>query len=245
MKILTSSAIKLLYITIATVLLFLGCKKDELTAAQWGERAYAKRSEIQALSANIPCSQKLKVSVQTIQNDCSPQFFMILESDMAKYEKLKKEYLNFLNKQYAAWTREGLIIEICSESLWATDQPIKIDCINDKLQLITSATLPVEEAKLLIDATKTQIDNLISAQTCSSEASWAYTRMINHKTMTIEYITFSRTTDYKALKEKVSLYNRLNFNVIAAEQKGSNLRPEKAVEKIECVSGKPVIKYSN
>jgi len=245
MKFLIRTTTKFIYLAVFASLLFLGCKKEELTSSQWGERATAKRNEIQALASNIPCSQKDKVGVQTIQQDCSVQYFAILSSDITKYEQLKKEYLSYLNKQYEAWYKEGLIIEPCGDALWAIDQPIRLDCKNDKVQLITAATLALEEAKTLINVTRIQIDNIINAQTCTSEANWSYTRLINAQTMTIDLIPISRNTDIKELKDKISLYNRLNINVIETEKKVFDYRPEKLVDKIECVNGKPVIKYKS
>lgn len=243
MKFLTKTISPFIYLGFILALLFSGCKKEELTAEQWGERAIAKRNQILALSANIPCSQKANVSVQTIQQDCSVQFYPILSTDLAKYETLKKEYLSLINKQYEAWNREGLIVEPCFETLWATDQPIRLDCKNDKVYLITAENLPTEEAKTLITDTKRQLDILTSSLACTSEVNWHYTRLINHQTMSIEYIPFSSATAFNELKAKVSLYNKLNLNVIKAEQKGNNFSNVKIVEKIECVNGKPVIRF--
>ena len=243
MKFLTKTAT--LIICLSFTLLFSGCKKEELTAAQWGERAVAVRNQILALSDKIPCNQKTNVSVQTIQFDCTVQFYTILSSDLAKYEKLKKEYLNFTDKQYEAWYKEGLIVEPCSETLWATNQPIRLECKDDKVYLITAESLPIEEAKSLIITTKNQIDNLITAQNCTSAADWTFTRLINHQNMSIEYIPYSRTADFKELKAKASLYNKLNLNVIKAEQKNTNFTNIKTIDKIECVSGKPLIKFKN
>lgn len=230
---------------LSLVLLFSTCKKEELTAAQWGERAVAKRNQILALSANIPCNQKTNVSVRTIQHDCSAQFYPILSADLAKYEKLKKEYLGFITEQYKAWSREGLIVEPCFDTLWAIDQPIRLDCKNDKVYLITAENLPTEEAKTLINSTKSKLDMLTSALTCTSEVNWHFARLINHQNMSIEYIPYPATADYQELKATASLYNMLNLNVIKAEQKGYNFSNGKTVEKIECVNGKPVIRFRN
>jgi len=245
MKFLTRPLTLFICLSFTIVLLFSGCKKEEITAVQWGERALAKRNEITAISTNIPCSQKAQVTVQTIQGNCRVQFFPILPADLQKYERLKKEYLDMIDKQYAAWNLEGLIVEPCFESIWATDQPIRVDCKDDKVYLITAENLPVEEAKSLITTTKNQIDNLTAALSCTSDANWSFTRLINHQTMSMEYIPFSRTADFKELQAKVSLYNKLNLNVIKSENKGNNIANIKTVEKIECVNGKPVIKFKN
>lgn len=245
MKFLAKTTSIITCFSLGLTLLFSGCKKEELSAAQWGERAIAKRNEILSLSANIPCSQKANVAVQTIQFSCTTQYFTILSSDLQKYEKLKKEYLDFTDKQYLAWSKEGLIIEPCFEGLWSTDQPIRLDCKDDKVQLITTQNLPIEEAKSLILTTKSEIDNLIASLSCTSNTNWNYTRLINHQTMSIEYIPYPGTSDYKELKAKVSLYNSLNLNVIKAEQKGSAFTNVKIFEKIECENGKPVIKFKN
>ncbi len=245
MKLPTKTLPLFICLSCALILLFSGCKKEKLTAAQWGELAVAKRNEILALSANIPCSQKAQVTVQTIQGDCTAQFFPILSADLQKYERLKKEYLDLTDNQYEAWNKEGLIVEPCFESLWAIDQPIRLDCKDDKVYVVTADNLPVEEAKSLITTTRNQLDNLTTALSCTSDANWSFTRLINQQTMSMEYIPFSYTADYKELQAKVSLYNRLNINVINAEQKGNNLSDIKTVEKIECVNGKPVIKFKN
>ena len=243
MKFLTKTLTLFICHSFVLILLFSGCKKEKRSAAQWGELAAAKRNEILALSANIPCSQKAQVAVQSIQGNCTLQFFPILSADLQKYERLKKEYLDFTDKQYDAWYKEGLIVEPCFESLWATDQPVRLDCKDDKVYLITAGNLPVEEARSLITTTKNQLDQLTTALSCTSDANWSYTRLINYQTMSMEFITFSRATDYKEFQSKVSLYNTLNLNVIKAEQKGNNLKDIKIVEKIECLNGKPVIKF--
>jgi len=245
MKFLTKTLPFFICLSFVLILLFSGCKKEKRSAAQWGELAAAKRNEILALSANIPCSQKAQVTVQSIQGNCTLQFFPILSADLQKYERLKKEYLDFTDKQYDAWYKEGLIVEPCFESLWATDQPVRLDCKDDKVYLITAGNLPVEEAKSLITTTKNQLDQLTAALSCTSDANWSYTRLINYQTMSMEFIPFSRATDYKEFQSKVSLYNALNLNVIKAEQKGNNLTNIQTVEKIECVNGKPVIKFKN
>jgi hypothetical protein len=221
------------------------CKKDERTAAEWGELASAKRNEIQALTSNIPCNQKGNVTIQEMSNGCSIQYFAIQASDLAKYEKLKKEYLEFTNKQYAAWNREGLIVDPCYESIWASEQPIRLDCNADKVQLITSENVDIDEAKALIGGTEELIADFVNAQNCTNTTSWAYTALINYKTMKVEFIPYSRTVDYSALKEKISLYNRLNFRVIEAAGTGPNFQHERQVDKIECIDGKPVIKFKN
>ena len=236
---------KTISLSLALTLLFSACKKEELSSSQWGELAEAKRKEMLALSTNIPCNQKQNVTVQTLQLNCSMQFFPVLSADLQKYEKLKKEYLAFVSKQFEAFNKEGLIVELCFESLWATDQQIRIDCKDDKVQLITAENLPVEEAKSMIPTVKSQIDNLIAALNCTNNANWSFTRLINHQTMSFDYIPYAATSDYKELKAKVSLYNRLNLNVIKAEQKGSTFTNIKTVEKIECENGKPVIKFTN
>ena len=245
MKFLTKTLPFFICLSFVLILLFSGCKKEKRSAAQWGELAAAKRNEILALSANIPCSQKAQVTVQSIQGNCTLQFFPILSADLQKYERLKKEYLDFTDKQYDAWYKEGLVVEPCFESLWATDQPVRLDCKDDKVYLITAGNLPVEEAKSLITTTKNQLDQLTAALSCTSDANWSYTRLINYQTMSMEFIPFSRATDYKEFQSKVSLYNTLNLNVIKAEQKGNNLTNIQTVEKIECVNGKPVIKFKN
>jgi len=232
-------------VLVSLTLLFSSCKKDERSAAEWGELASAKRNEMLALTKNIPCSQKANVTIQEMSNGCSNQYFTIQASDLAKYEKLKKEYLNFTDKQYAAWNREGMIVDPCYETIWAAEQPIRLDCKGDKVELITSANVGISEAKSLIDGTEDLIANFVNAQTCTNETSWAYTALINYKTMKVELVPYSRTTNYKEFKEKVSLYNRLTFRVIEAEGTGPNFRNEKQVDKIECVNGKPVIKFKN
>lgn len=245
MKFLAKTITPIFSISFIIILLLSGCKKEELSAAQWGERAVAIRNKILALSANIPCNQKANVSVQTIQLDCSVQFYPILSSDLKTYERLKAVYLDCISKQYVAWTSEGLIVDPCNDALWTSDQPIRLDCKDEKVYLITAENLPVDEAKLLITKTKIELDNLSAALTCTSNANWNFARLINHQTMSIEYIPYSHTSNYNELKTKVSLYNRLNFNVINAEKKGNSFANIKTVEKIECVNGKPVIKFKN
>jgi hypothetical protein len=230
-------------ILLSLTLFSFGCKKEEITAAEWGERATAKRTEILNLSTNIPCSEKANTSIQTIQMDCAVQFYAIRTSDLEKYEKLKKEFLTLTNKQYTALTKEGLIVEPCSDLFWMTDQPIRLDCKDDKVYVITADNLPVDEAKSLITITKSQLDKLTAALNCTSDASLSYTRLINYQNMTMDYIPYAASSNNKELQAKASLYNRLNINVIKAEQKGNNFTNVKTVERVNCVNGKPVIKF--
>lgn len=241
----TKTTTKFIYIAFTATLLFLGCKKEDLTGTEWGERAVAKRNEITALGANISCSQKDNVIIQALEQNCSVLYFTILKTDITKYEKLKKEYLELTGKQYAAWHREGLIVEPCYDAIWSVNQPVRLDCINDKVKLVTASDIPVVEARALIITTRQEINSLIATQTCTNEANWSVTGLINEQTMTMDHITFSRNTDYKELKSKVSLYNRLNINIIDSEKKGSSFKNEKLVEKVECVNGKPVIKFKS
>jgi hypothetical protein len=48
-----------------------------------------------------------------------------------------------------------------------------------------------------------------------------------------------------SVQAKVSLYNRLNLNLVKSEQKGNNFTNIKVVEKVAYVDGKPVIKFKN
>lgn len=225
--------------------LFPACKKDERNSAEWGELATAKRNEIQALTQNIPCSRKSSVIVKEISEGCSVQYFAIQDSDLAKYEKLKKEYLDFTSKQYAALHREGVIVDPCFESIWAVEQPIRLDCKGDKVQLITSVNVGLDEARALVDGNYELITGFVNAQTCTENINWAYTPLINYKTMKIEVIPYSRTADYTALKEKVSLHNRLSFRIVEAQGAVPNFQHGKTVDKVECLNGKPVIKFKN
>lgn len=238
-------ALRSLILLLSLTLLFSSCKKTELSAAEWGELATAKRKEIQSLTLNIPCSQKSTVSIQEISNGCSNQFFAIQAADLAKYEKLKKEYLDFTDKQYAAWNREGLIVDPCFETIWALEQPIRLECQSDTVHLVTSENISLGEAATLAAETYTEIMADVEAQTCAGESSWMYTLLVKDKIMEVEYIPYLRSKDFSSLKKKVSLYNRLKLRIIESQGPIDYVRNELTVDKVECVNGKPVVKLYN
>jgi len=195
-------ALSLFMIAFFAPILFFSCEKDNRTSAEWGELASAKRSEIRALGANILCSQKDRVTVQPLTHGCSTEYFTVHASDLSKYEKLKKEYLHFVDEQYASLHREGLIVEPCSETIWVAEQPIRIDCKGDKVHLITSENLELDEAGALADASYGEIMSLVNSQTCTGADSFAYTALINYKSMKVEYITLSENCGLQSPQRK-------------------------------------------
>lgn len=234
-------------LTISCLLLFVlvaGCKKDEKSAADWGELASAKRNEMLQLSANISCSEQANVSVQEISNGCSAQYYAIRKADLAKYEQLRKEYLDYTDKQYAAWYSEGLMVEPCYDREWMAEQPIRLECKDNKVVLITSLNVDLAEAPALINTANEFITNYLNAQTCTGTSSWAYAPFINYEAREVQFIPYLRTSANVAeLAKKVSLYNRLNIRLAEKEGKTEEMKRNKLAERVDCVDGKPVVVY--
>jgi hypothetical protein len=238
-------ALKPLTIVLAVTLLFLSCKKDEFTVTELGNMAEAKLKEIQALSSDIPCSQQSSVSIKEISTGCSASYYPVKSADLARFDNLKKEYFDLLGKQADAMIKQGIIIDPCYESIWIAEQPIRLECKSDTVQLITSENVGLDEAATLATQTYAEIMTAVNAQTCTSESAWMPTPLIKDKIMEVEYIPYLRTQDYSAFKKKVSLYNRLKYRIIEAQGPVDIVRPKLKVERIDCVNGKPVIKLSN
>ena len=238
-------ALKPLTIVLAVVLLFVSCKKDGLTVTELGNMAEAKLTEIKTLAAEIPCSERDNVSIQEISTGCSTSYYTVKSSDVTRFSNLKREYFDLLDKQTDAMVKQGIIIDPCFESIWIIGQPIRLECNNNKVQLITSANLGIEEAKTLAAKTYEEIMTIVNAQTCTNESAWMSTALIKDKIMEVEYIPYSRTQDYTALKKKVSLYNGLKYRIILAQGSADYTPSKVKVEKIDCVNGKPVIKLAN
>lgn len=245
MKTYLNSAIKPLTIALAITLSCLGCKKKEHSSIEWGELATAKINEITVLTASIPCGQQTDASIQELALGCSAMYYPVKTSDQSKFEKLKKEYLNLLDEQSRALSKEGYVVDPCFGSLWVTEQPIRLECKSGTVQVITSANLSIEEAKPLAAKTYEEIMAIVNTQTCTNPSSWMYTPLIKNRLMDLEYITYLITQDYSALKKKVSLYNRLKARIIQVEGPSTVVTTPTKVERIECINGKPVIKLTN
>ncbi|MBE9598596.1 hypothetical protein [Pedobacter sp. MC2016-24] len=237
-----NSAFKSLTIVLTIALFCLGCKKKERSSTDWAELATAKMSEITALTANIPCSQQADVSIQEIPLDCSTNYYPVKTSDKSKFEKLKKEYLDLLSAQSKAMYNEGYIVEPCFESIWISEQAIRLECKSGAVQVITSANLSIEEAKPLAAKTYEEIMAIVNAQVCTNASAWGFTPLIKDRLMDVDFITYLAVENYTAFKKKVSLYNRLKARIIQAEGPADVVKPQMQVEKIECVNNKPVIK---
>ncbi|WP_316811655.1 hypothetical protein [Pedobacter heparinus] len=237
-------ALKPFIILLAVTLLFSGCKKDELTVTELGNMAEAKLKEIQTLSADIPCSLQNEVAVQEISTGCSVTYYPVKAADQVQFNKLKKEYFDLLGKQADAMVKQGVMIDPCFESIWVSEQPIRLECKADKVELITSGNISIEEAKILATQSYEEIMAAVNAQTCTSGSEWVSTALIKDKIMKVEFIPYLRTQDYSALKKKVSLYNGLKARIIEAQGPIDFVRNELKVESIDCINGKPVIKLN-
>lgn len=229
------------------VLIFLlsSCKKDELTVTELGNMAEATLKEIKTLAADIPCSQQENVLIKEISTGCSTSYYPVKSSDLARFEDLKKEYFVLLGKQADAMVKQGVIIDPCFESIWVIEQPIRLDCKADKVELITSANISIEEAKPLATKTYEEIMTIVNAQTCTNASAWMSTILIKDKITEMEFIPYLTTQDFSVLKRKVSLYNVLKYRVLQSQGPADYVPVKVTVEKIDCVNGKPVIKLTN
>lgn len=222
-----------------------GCKKDEISVTELGNMAEAKISEIKTLAADIPCSQLDNVTIQEIATGCSTSYYTVKSSDQTKFNNLKKEYFDLLNQQVNAMVKQGIIIDPCYESIWIIEQPIRLECKADKVQLLTSANINIEEAKALAAKTYEEIMTIVNAQTCNNNPGWAATALIKDKVMELEYVPYLSTQDHSVLKRKISLYNVLKYRILKSEGSLDYVPGKVKVEKIECVNGKPVVKLSS
>lgn len=238
-------ALKPLTIVLAVALLFLSCKKEELTVTELGNMAEAKLMELKALSADIPCSEQANVSMAELSTGCSASWYPVRSSDLTRFDNLKKEYFDLLGKQADAMAKQGVITDPCYEFIWMADQPIRLECKDGKVELITSGNISIEEAKPLAVQTYEEIMTAVNAMTCASGSDWAATPLIKDKIMDVQYIPYLRTQDHAAFKKKIALYNRLKLRIIEAQGPVEPVRTELKVDRVDCVNGKPVIKYAN
>lgn len=240
-----TTAFKPLSIILSVILLFVSCKKDELTVTELGNMAEAKLTEIKTLSSDIPCSQQSNVTIKEISTGCSTSYYTVKSSDLTRFDNLKKEYFDLLGKQTDAMVKQGVIIDPCFPAIWIIEQPIRLECSGDKVQLITSANISIEEAQPLATKTYEEIMAIANAQTCANESAWMPTALIKDKTMEMEYIPYLSTQDYSLLKKKVSLFNGLKYRILQAQGPADYTPSKVKVEKIECINGKPMIKLAN
>lgn len=236
-------AFKALAIALLVSISFLSCKKKETSSAEYEKMATAKLNEIKSLSSNIPCNIQAEVSVQEISTGCSSMYYLVKPSDLAQFEKLKKQYLDLTSKTLAALNREGIIVDPCFEAIWMAEQPIRMECSEGKVQLITSQNINLAEATTIAAQLYPEIIAAVNAQTCAAEPGWMYTLLIKDKVFEIDYVPYLRTKDHSALKKKISLYNRLRNRIIIANNPNDIVGNALKVSKIECVNGKPVIKF--
>lgn len=238
---------KTLAFLLCLITLFAACKKDERTAEEWGQLAQAKLQEMRKLGENIPCEKQSDVSVMDIPTGCDAQYFAVLASDTDKFNRLRTEYERYAEEQAKAWSREGWVADTspCWMASWITEQPLRLECRNSQVQLITTENISIEEAKSLAETTRMQVRDYLNTQTCTSNASWAYTPLIQDKTMKIEFIPYSVAESSKAFRQKISLYNRLMMRIIDAEGSRVITSDVPRVKGVDCINGKPVIQLIN
>jgi len=224
-------------------MVFSACKKDERTAEEWGGLAEAKLKEMRKLGEGIPCDKQSNVSIQDVPMGCNAQYFPVLSSDIDKFNRLKSEYQKYSDAQAQAWAKEGWVVDTapCWMGSWMSEQPLRLECKNNRVKLITTEDINIEEAKSLAEITYKQVTDYLNMQTCTSAASWVYTALIKDKTMGIEFIPYSVNDDSKEFKQKVSLYNRLMMRIIDAEGSRELTSDVPRVKGVDCVNGKPVL----
>src|SRR5690606_6335892 len=127
-------------------------------------------------------------------------------------------------KQTDAMIKEGYVIDPCYESIWISDQPIRLECKADKVELITAGNIGIEEAKTLAATTYSEIMAIVNAQTCTNSSSWAPTALLKDKVLELEYIPYLIAQDHVAFKKKVSLYNRLKVRITEEEKPADVVR---------------------
>lgn len=223
------------------IMVLSACKKDERTVEEWGQLAKAKLKEIEMLSNNLPCQQKENISIQEFSSNCSSKHYAILTSDIKAFNKKKQEYFDLVGKQIDALIKEGYIIEPCLDNFWSGEQPIRLECVNNKVQLITSQNLSIEEARPMAEETYKKIMDLVNAQTCTDGSYWTYTALVKDKTMSLQYIPYSRKDDIKELKKMASLHNSLKLNILKSEGPITYDPNMRWVKNIECSNGRPTI----
>lgn len=150
-----------------------------------------------------------------------------------------------MRKQSDAMAKEGAIIDPCYESIWIARQPIRLECKAGKVQLITSSNISIEEAKPLAAQIYEEIMAAVNAQTCINGSDWIATPLLKDKVMDVQFIPYLRMPGDLALKKKISIYNRLKVRIIEAQGPVDHVRTELKVDRVDCVNGKPVVKYSN
>lgn len=235
--------LKTLTSVLCLIMLFSACKKDERTAEEWGQLAEAKLEEMRKLGEAIPCDKQSGVSIQEVPKGCDAQYFPVVASDIDKFNRLKAEYQKYSESQAKAWAKEGWVVDTspCWMGSWMTEQPLRLECKNSRVQLITTEDISIEEAKSLAEVTHKQVTDYLHTQTCTSAASWIYTALIKDEKMGIQFIPYSVTGDSKEFKQKISLYNRLMMRIIDAEGSRELTSDVPRVKGVDCVSGKPVL----
>ncbi|WP_407430134.1 hypothetical protein [Arcticibacter sp.] len=235
---------KILTSLFCLVLLFSACKKDERTADEWGQLAEAKLKEIKKLGEAIPCDKQANVTLQDVPMGCDAQYFPVLSSDIEEFNRLKSDYQKYSAAQAEAWAKEGRVADTapCWMVSWMTEQPLRLECKDSKVKLITTEDISIAEAKSLAEITHKQVTDYLNMQKCTSSANWAYTALIKDKTMGIQFIPYSVSSDSKEFKQKVSLYNRLMLRIIDAEGSRDLTSDVPRVEGVDCVNGKPVLR---
>ncbi|ACU04611.1 hypothetical protein [Pedobacter heparinus] len=237
--------IKVFTILLAVAFLMNGCKKKERSPTDWEELLSAKKNELVNLTANIPCSELEHVQIKDISTDCSVTYYLVVASKLAQFEKLKTAYLDLLSAYNKSLYRAGYIVEPCFESIWMAEQPIRTECKDGKVQLITSNNINIEEAIPLAAKSYEEIMTMVNAQTCTGGAEWWPTPIVKDEVMELDFILYLHSKDYSVLKKKVSLYNKLKYRIFEAQGTGGILRSKLKFDRTDCVNGKPVIVYKN
>ncbi|MGV3705517.1 MAG: hypothetical protein ACO1NU_09080 [Arcticibacter sp.] len=228
-------------------MLLSSCKKDERTAKDWRQLTEAKLEEMQSLGKNIPCDKLSDVSLQEVVTGCGERYFPVLRADIDRFNKLKIEYQRYSEELNKAIAKEGWVQD--TMPCWAVsltrDQPVRLECRNDKLVVITTEDISIAEAKTLAQITYKQVTDDLNAQTCTSASNWGYAALIKDYTRSVQFVPYSSTGSPLNMKRNIVLYNRLMIRIINAEGSGDLTPNIPAVKGVECVNGKPRVQLIN
>jgi len=230
------------------IAVFSACKKEKLTTEEWMLLANDQLKEMEQLTADIPCEQQSDVTIEEFGDafSCHLWYFPVAPSIKTRFVDFRDRFLQYRSNYVNAIQEKGGIVEICFDqdmSFWTDTQPVRVDCVGGNVKLITTENIDLEEAESLVVELYEQIKHYKDTVTCTGDEHWYHTAVIGDGYDDFEDIPYTPMHDYATLKKVLSTYNSLKFRILKEKGDVGYVNIGNRIPKVECVDGKPVIRY--
>lgn len=218
---------------------FVACKKEERSSEEWALLADAKKKEIEALIATIPCSRQSEATVDGIQYYCGTTYYPVIPSIQSTFDRLRRQYEKLYSNYIDALYGEGVVIDCFDRD----PQPIRIDCEDDKLLVYTVRNLPIDEARDMAAELYTKIQHYQDTVSCQNGQGWHYYPVLHAQTAEWMVLPLLQGAGSLEWYDVFSDYQVLSYRIREADGNQAYLPLDNHPKSVTCENGKPVIQY--